>query len=42
MDIQEVLKWTDEQVRAKTGKRLDSLQKAILEGVWQRQGYQEH
>ena len=41
MDIQEVLKWTDEQVRAKTGKRLDSLQKAILEGVWQRQGYQD-
>jgi len=41
MDIQEVLKWTDDQVLAKTGKRLDSLQKAILEGVWQRQGYQD-
>ena len=39
MDIQEVLKWTDEQVLAKTGKRLDSLQKAILEGVWERQEY---
>ncbi|NEQ38013.1 MAG: AAA family ATPase, partial [Okeania sp. SIO3I5] len=41
MDIQEVLNWTDEQVQAKTGKGLDSLQKAILEGVWQRQGYKD-
>jgi hypothetical protein len=41
MDIQEVLQWTDEQVFAKTGKHLDSLQKAILEGTWQRQKYGE-
>jgi ABC-type oligopeptide transport system ATPase subunit len=41
MDIQDVLKWTDDQVQAKTGKGLDSLQKAILEGVWQRQEYQD-
>ncbi|CAD5973820.1 putative WD repeat-containing protein alr2800 [Planktothrix tepida] len=41
MDIQEVLQWTDEQVFAKTGKHLDSLQKAILEGTWQHQKYGE-
>ena len=39
MDIQEVLNWTDEQVFAKTGKHLDSIQKAILEGIWQHQQY---
>ena len=39
MDIQEVLQWTDEQVFTKTGKHLDSLQKAILEGTLQRQKY---
>ncbi|MFB2981498.1 NB-ARC domain-containing protein [Microseira sp. BLCC-F43] len=41
MDIQEVIKWTDEQVLFNTGKRLDSLQKSILEGVWQHQNYEE-
>ncbi len=41
MDIQEVLNWTDEQVFAKTGKHLESLQKSILEGVWQHQDYYE-
>lgn len=41
MNIQEVLQWTDEQVFVKTGKHLDSLQKAILEGTWQRQKYAE-
>lgn len=41
MDIEEVLKWTDEEILAKTGKHLDSLQKSILEGVWQHQNYEE-
>ncbi len=41
MDIQEVIQWTDEQVLFNTGKRLDSLQKSILEGVWQHQNYEE-
>jgi len=41
MDIEEVLKWTDEEVLAKTGKHLDSLQKSILEGVCQHQNYEE-
>ncbi|MBW4492944.1 MAG: ATPase [Oscillatoria princeps RMCB-10] len=41
MDIEELLQWTDEQVVANTGKHLDSLQKAILEGVWQHQNYEE-
>lgn len=41
MDIEEALKWTDDRVFAKTGKHLDSLQKAILEGVWQRETYEQ-
>ncbi|MCF3578666.1 NB-ARC domain-containing protein, partial [Planktothrix agardhii] len=41
MEIQDILKWTDEQLLAKTGKHLDSLQKAILEGVWSHQDYKE-
>ncbi|MDY6805689.1 MAG: NACHT domain-containing protein [Cyanobacteriota bacterium] len=41
MDIQEALKWTDDRVFAKTGKHLDSLHKAILEGAWERQTYEE-
>ncbi len=41
MDIEEALKWTDDRVFAKTGKHLDSLQKAILEGVWQRETYEK-
>jgi DNA replication protein DnaC len=41
MDIQEALKWTDDRVFAKTGKHLDSLQMAILEGAWQRQTYEK-
>lgn len=40
MDIQEVLNWTNQQVFAKTGKHLDSLQKSILEGIWEHQDYQ--
>ncbi len=41
MDIQELSKWTDEQVFAKTGQHLDSLQKSILESVLQRQNFQK-
>jgi hypothetical protein len=41
MDIQNVLKWTDKQLLAKTGQHLDSLQKSILEGVWEHQDYEE-
>lgn len=41
MDIQEVLNWTDEQVFAKTGKHLESLQKSILQGIWQHHDYQQ-
>ncbi|MGK7930770.1 MAG: ATPase [Microcystaceae cyanobacterium] len=41
MDIQDVLKWTDQQILAKTGQHLDSLQKSILEGVWEHQDYEE-
>jgi len=41
MEIQDILKWTDEQLLTKTGKHLDSLQKAILESVWDHQDYKE-
>ncbi|ULB43884.1 ATP-binding protein [Limnospira fusiformis KN01] len=41
MDIQELSKWTDEQVFAKTGQHLDSLQKSILESVLQYQNFQK-
>ncbi len=39
MDIQELSKWTDEQVFATTGQHLDSLHKSILESVLQRQNF---
>jgi thymidylate kinase len=41
MEIQEALKWTDDLIFAKTGKHLDSLQRAILEGVWEFRGYKD-
>jgi len=41
MNIQELLTWTDDQVFAKTGQHLDSLQKSILKGVLQFQTYQQ-
>ncbi|MEG4500410.1 AAA family ATPase [Microcoleus sp. F10-C6] len=41
MDVQELSKWTDEQVFAKKGQHLDSLQKFILESVLQRQNFQK-
>ena len=41
MEIEEVLQWTDDQVFVKTGKHLDSLQKCILEEVWQGAKYPE-
>jgi NB-ARC domain len=41
MDIQEVLEWTDEQVFMKKEKHLDSLQRRILQEVWQGEKYPE-
>jgi len=41
MDIQDVLQWTDDQILAKTGKHLDSLQRCTLEQVWQGHKYPE-
>ncbi len=41
MDIQDVLQWTDDRVLAKKGKHLDSLQRCILEQVWQGHKYPE-
>jgi len=39
MDVEELSKWTDEQVFAKTKQHLDSLHKSILESVLQRQNF---
>jgi hypothetical protein len=41
MEIQEALQWTDELIFATTGKHLDSLQRAILEGAWEGKGYKD-
>ncbi|EAW33292.1 NB-ARC domain-containing protein [Lyngbya sp. PCC 8106] len=41
MDLQKAIEWTDDLVFAKTGRHLDSLQRAILEGTWQNQTYQQ-
>ncbi|MEK0182290.1 NB-ARC domain-containing protein [Microcoleus anatoxicus] len=41
MDVQEVLRFADEMVFAKTGEHLDDLQKAILLGVWEGQKYSQ-
>ena len=41
MEIQEALQWTDNLIFATTGKHLDSLQRAILEGAWEGKGYQD-
>ncbi|MCT7973158.1 NB-ARC domain-containing protein [Laspinema olomoucense] len=41
MKIQDALQWTDEFIFDRTGKHLDSLQRAILEGVWEHKGYQD-
>ena len=46
MNVNEVLQFVDRLVMEKTGKGLDDLQKAVIEGTWQRQTYgniaQEH
>jgi len=39
MEMQEALQWTDHLIFARTGKHLDSLQRAILEGAWEGKGY---
>lgn len=41
MTTEELLHWTDDIVFTKTGKRLDSVQTAILKGAWQRLSYEE-
>jgi len=41
MEIQDAVQWTDEFVFARTGQHLDSLQRAILEGVWEHKGYKD-
>lgn len=39
MDPEEILKFADDLVFAKTGKHLDNVQEAILLGAWQGQKY---
>jgi Cdc6-like AAA superfamily ATPase len=41
MTTEELLKWADDIVFSKTGKHLDSVQTAILEGTWQGLKYEE-
>ncbi|TAD86835.1 MAG: ATPase, partial [Oscillatoriales cyanobacterium] len=39
MDVEEILKFTDNLVFTKTGKHLDNVQEAILLGAWSGQKY---
>ena len=39
MNVEEILKFADDVVFAKTGKHLDNVQEAILRGTWQDQKY---
>jgi len=41
MDIQEVQKWLDELVVAKTGKHLNTLEQEVLTGIWDNANYRE-
>ncbi len=41
MEIQDALHWTDNLIFATTEKRLDSLQRAILEGAWKGKKHQD-
>ncbi len=41
MDITEVLQLVDQLVFEQTGKHLDNLQRAVLEGTWQKQTYNQ-
>jgi NB-ARC domain len=41
MDVQELLRLADGLVFAKTGKRLDDLQQAVVQGTWQGKRYSE-
>ncbi len=41
MDIQEILHFVDDAVCAKTGQRLNDLQRAIIEGILNRHKYSE-
>jgi len=41
MDIREVMQFVDEVVYAKTGKRLNDLQRGIIEGTLKRQKYSD-
>lgn len=41
MNVNEVLQFVDRLVIEKTGKHLDYIQKAIIEGTWEKQTYEE-
>lgn len=41
MNVNEVLQFVDRLVVEQTGKHLDDLQRAVVEGTWQRQTYDE-
>ncbi|MBD2485226.1 AAA family ATPase [Planktothrix sp. FACHB-1365] len=41
MNVKEVLQFVDRLVVEKTGKHLDDVQKAVVEGTWQRQTYDD-
>ncbi|MFM5892408.1 MAG: ATP-binding protein, partial [Dolichospermum sp.] len=41
MNVNEVLQFVDQLLIEKTGKHLDDIQKAVVEGTWERQTYDD-
>ncbi|HEY9700800.1 MAG TPA: hypothetical protein V6C58_00035, partial [Allocoleopsis sp.] len=41
MNVNEMLQFVDHLILEKTGKHLDDVQKAVIEGSWQRQSYDD-
>lgn len=41
MDVNEALQFADQLVFQHTGKHLDSIQKAVVEGTWQKETYED-
>jgi len=41
MDVNEALQFADQLVFKHTDKHLDSIQKAVVEGIWQRDTYED-
>jgi hypothetical protein len=41
MTVKKALQYVDRLIVEQTGKHMDDLQKAVIEGTWQRQSYKD-